>query len=103
MNAARLHSYDDDRLQIDDVPEPKIGGPQDVIVKIGGAGLCRTDLHIIEGILSETFPDVQLPYTLRPEHAGLVEEVGSNVPTVRPGEAGIVQPRVGCGVCLGSR
>ena len=103
MNAARLHSYDDDRLQIDDVPEPKIGGPQDVIVKIGGAGLCRTDLHIIEGILRETFPDLELPYTLGHENAGWVEEVGSNVTTVRPGDAVIVHPLVSCGVCLGCR
>ena len=58
MKAARLHSYDDDRLQIDDVPEPTISGPHDVIVRVGGAGLCRTDLHIIEGILAETFPEL---------------------------------------------
>ncbi|MGW7601214.1 hypothetical protein [Streptomyces antimycoticus] len=32
-----------------DVPEPEVTGPYDVIVKIGGAGVCRTDLHILEG------------------------------------------------------
>ena len=103
MNAARLHSYDDDRLRIDDVPEPKISGPNDVIVKIGGAGLCRTDLHIIEGILAETFPDLVLPYTLGHENAGWVEEVGSAVTSVRVGDAVIVHPLVSCGVCHGCR
>jgi NAD+-dependent secondary alcohol dehydrogenase Adh1 len=103
MKAARLHSYDDDRLQIDDVPEPKISSPHDVIVRVGGAGLCRTDLHIIEGILSETFPDLELPYTLGHENAGWVEEVGSSVTSVSVGDAVIVHPLVSCGVCLGCR
>jgi NAD+-dependent secondary alcohol dehydrogenase Adh1 len=103
VKAARLHSYDDDRLQIDDVPDPQISGPHDVIVRIGGAGLCRTDLHIIEGILQSTFPDLELPYTLGHENAGWVEAVGSSVTTVSPGDAVIVHPLVSCGVCLGCR
>jgi NAD+-dependent secondary alcohol dehydrogenase Adh1 len=103
VKAARLHSYDDDKLRIDDVPEPKITAPDEVIVRIGGAGLCRTDLHIIEGILRETFPDLQLPYTLGHENAGWVEEVGSSVKTVQVGDAVIVHPHKTCGVCLGCR
>ena len=103
MKAARLHSYDDDRLQIDDVPEPTIQSPHDVIVRIGGAGLCRTDLHIIEGILAETFPDLELPYTLGHENAGWVEEVGSSVTAASVGDAVIVHPLVSCGVCHGCR
>lgn len=103
MKAARLHSYDDDHLQIDDIPEPKIEDPHDVIVRIGGAGLCRTDLHIIEGILRATFPDLQLPYTLGHENAGWVQEVGPSVRTVQPGDPVIVHPLVSCGVCPGCR
>ena len=49
MKAARLHGYEQ-QLQLDDVPEPELQGHHDVIVRIGGAGLCRTDLHVIEGI-----------------------------------------------------
>ena len=33
---------------LDDVPEPGVREPLDVIVEVGGAGLCRTDLHILE-------------------------------------------------------
>ena len=47
MKAVRVHEYKKDP-SIDDIPEPKLQGPLDVIVKIGGAGVCRTDLHIIE-------------------------------------------------------
>jgi len=103
MRAARLHSYADDHLQIDDIPEPQISGSYDVIVRIGGAGLCRTDLHIIEGILKETFPDLQLPYTLGHENSGWVEEAGSAVSSLQPGDPVIVHPKRSCGVCLPCR
>src|SRR6185437_14270982 len=43
MKAVRLHEFHTQPV-IDDVPDPKISGPLDVIVKIGGAGVCRTDL-----------------------------------------------------------
>ena len=48
MKAVRLHAFHAQPV-IDEVPEPVIASPLDVIVKIGGAGVCRTDLHIIEG------------------------------------------------------
>lgn len=48
MKAARVVEYHKD-LQFQDVPEPKIESSLDVIVKIGAAGVCRTDLHILEG------------------------------------------------------
>ena len=37
------------KLELTDVPEPTVTGPHDVVVRIGGAGVCRTDLHILEG------------------------------------------------------
>ena len=52
MNAARLHAYHE-ALKLEEVDEPKINGPFDVIVRIGAAGLCRTDLHIQEGQWAE--------------------------------------------------
>ena len=48
VKAVRVHAYHEDP-KIDDIPEPKLQGPLDVIVKIGGAGVCRTDLHILDG------------------------------------------------------
>ena len=59
MKAARLHEYREhvgpESLKIEEVEEPKITGPSDVIVRVGGAGLCRTDLHIVEGQLKDLF------------------------------------------------
>jgi D-arabinose 1-dehydrogenase-like Zn-dependent alcohol dehydrogenase len=70
MKAVRLHRYDE-RPVVDEVPEPTITGPHDLIVRMGGAGLCRTDLHIIEGQWQEK-TGVTLPYILGHENAGWV-------------------------------
>jgi NAD+-dependent secondary alcohol dehydrogenase Adh1 len=87
---------------IEEVPEPEISGPLDVIVKIGGAGLCRTDLHIIEGQWASR-SGVGLPYTLGHENAGWVQEVGSGVTSVTPGDTVILHPSPTCGLCRACR
>ena len=102
MKAARLHSFDEDHLHIDEIDEPTITGPHDVIVRVGAAGLCRTDLHIIEGIWRETV-EPELPYTLGHENAGWVEEIGDAVTSVAVGDTVICHPVRTCGVCLGCR
>jgi NAD+-dependent secondary alcohol dehydrogenase Adh1 len=84
------------------VQEPKITGPLDVIVRIGGAGLCRTDLHIIEGQMAE-LSGVSLPYTIGHENAGWVQEVGSAVSNVAVGDTVIVHPLITCGFCRACR
>ncbi len=102
MKAARLHGYGDERLHLDEVADPQLEGPHDVIIRIGGAGVCRTDLHVMEGIW-RGIQDPRLPYTLGHENAGWVEEVGSSVTTLRPGDAVIVHPLKTCGVCPACR
>ncbi|MGH2968389.1 MAG: alcohol dehydrogenase catalytic domain-containing protein, partial [Solirubrobacteraceae bacterium] len=61
MIAARLHEYHQS-LKVEEVDEPEAPEPFDVVVRIGAAGLCRTDLHIQEGQWAEK-SQVQLPYT----------------------------------------
>jgi NAD+-dependent secondary alcohol dehydrogenase Adh1 len=101
MRAARLHEYGK-RPEIEEVAEPQITGPLDVIVRIGGAGLCRTDLHIVEGQWREK-SGVALPYTLGHENAGWVHEVGAAVGNVAPGDAVVVHPLITCGLCRACR
>jgi NAD+-dependent secondary alcohol dehydrogenase Adh1 len=101
MKAVRLHRYHE-RPVVDEVPEPAITGPHDVIVRMGGAGLCRTDLHIIEGQWQEK-TGITLPYTLGHENAGWVHAVGSAVDHLAVGEAVIVHPLITCGVCRACR
>ncbi|MGP8001555.1 MAG: NAD(P)-dependent alcohol dehydrogenase [Streptosporangiaceae bacterium] len=101
MKAVRLHDFHA-QPQIDDVPEPVISGPLDVIVKIGGAGVCRTDLHIIEGQWDERM-HTPLPYILGHENAGWVHEVGSAVTNVAVGDTVILHPTPTCGLCRACR
>jgi NAD+-dependent secondary alcohol dehydrogenase Adh1 len=101
MKAARLHAYHE-ALKLEDVEEPKVVGPLDVIVRIGAAGLCRTDLHIQEGQWAEK-SQVVLPYTPGHENAGWVHEVGSAVTNVQVGDTVIVHPFITCGLCSACR
>jgi NAD+-dependent secondary alcohol dehydrogenase Adh1 len=97
MKAARLHAYHE-ALELDSVGEPEVRSPFDVVVKIGAAGLCRTDLHIQEGQWAEK-SEVVLPYTPGHENAGWVHEVGSGVTNVEVGDTVIVHPFISCGLC----
>lgn len=101
MKAVRLAKYDT-TPELVDVPEPALETPLDVIVRIGGAGVCRTDLHIIEGQWEEK-SGVELPYTLGHENAGWVEAVGSAVSNVAVGDPVILHPLATCGLCRACR
>jgi NAD+-dependent secondary alcohol dehydrogenase Adh1 len=107
MKAAVMHHYDEklenpEWVVYQDVPDPKILKPNDVIVRIGGAGVCRTDLHVIEGIWRK-HADTTLPHILGHENAGWVEEIGQGVESVKVGDKVIVHPLVTKGYCLACR
>jgi len=97
MKAIRVHAYGQPPRH-DDVPEPRATGPDDVIVRIGGAGLCRTDLHIIDGWLADLIP-AELPLVLGHENAGWIHAVGPAVEHVAVGDPVICHPNLTCGVC----
>jgi len=101
MKAVRLHGYHQQPV-VEDVPEPVVKGPLDVIVKIGGAGVCRTDLHIIEGQWDAAMHPT-LPYTIGHENAGWVHEIGSAVTNVQVGDTVILHPTPTCGLCQACR
>jgi len=72
-------------------------GPGEVLIKIAGAGLCHSDLHVMDfpaGALS-----YELPFTLGHENSGWVEAVGAGVCGVSLGEAVLVYSVWGCGRC----
>ena len=107
MKAAVLHAFDEkltaeEFVKYEEVPDPKITRPTDVVVRIGGAGVCRTDLHIIEGIWRSKV-DVKLPYIMGHENAGWVEAVGPGVEAVKIGDSVICHPLVTSGHCLACR
>jgi NAD+-dependent secondary alcohol dehydrogenase Adh1 len=101
MKAVRLHAYGQVPV-VESVPEPQLRHPLDVLIRVGAAGLCRTDLHIVEGQWKEK-SQVKLPYILGHENAGTVEAVGSAVENVSVGDTVIVHPLVTCGACRACR
>ena len=94
-------SIPQDSLKVEEIDEPKIEGPLDVIVRIGAAGLCRTDIHVRSRASgSHTGADnTLLPYVLGHENSGWVEEVGSAVTNVEVGDTVICHPLMTCGLC----
>ncbi|WP_431918837.1 NAD(P)-dependent alcohol dehydrogenase [Amycolatopsis tucumanensis] len=101
MKAVQVVGYHEN-LRMTEVPEPEVTGPWDVVVKIGGAGVCRTDIHILEGQWAEK-SGVTLPYTIGHENAGWVHAVGSAVTNVAEGDKVIVHPLITCGLCAACR
>jgi alcohol dehydrogenase, propanol-preferring len=91
MRAARIH--EDLTLRLDDVdtPEP---GPGEVLVKVHAAGVCGTDLHILDGMIKPT----TYPMTLGHEAAGVIERVGDGV-GMRPGARVAIYNKIFCGRC----
>lgn len=102
MKVVRVVGYNQP-LQLDESPEPQITGPLDVIVKIGAAGVCRTDIHILEGQWAEK-SGVKLPYTIGHENAGWVHALGDGVTGgLEVGDKVILHPLVTCGLCRACR
>jgi D-arabinose 1-dehydrogenase-like Zn-dependent alcohol dehydrogenase len=101
MRAVQVSRYGEPAV-VASVPEPRVSDPFDVLVRVAGAGVCRTDVHILSGSLQDAFRPA-LPFTLGHENAGWVEAVGSGVSHVATGDAVIVHPASTCGFCSGCR
>ncbi|MDX2357831.1 NAD(P)-dependent alcohol dehydrogenase [Dietzia sp. PP-33] len=101
MRAVRVVEYHRD-MEMHDIPEPEITGPHDVIVRIGAAGVCRTDLHVLEEQWREK-SGVTLPYTIGHENAGWVHAIGDAVTNVAVGDKVICHPLITCGLCRACR
>ena len=72
-----------------------------MLVRVGGAGVCATDLHAIEGLMEPA--GLVPPVVLGHENAGWVEAVGDLVQTVSPGDAVILFAPYSCGLCVPCR
>ena len=100
MKAALMREYHQP-LEFVERPVPEPSRPTDVLIRIGGAGVCATDLHAMEGLMEPA--GVTLPRVLGHENAGWVEEVGDGVTTVAAGDAVLVFPPHSCGLCVPCR
>jgi threonine dehydrogenase-like Zn-dependent dehydrogenase len=84
MKALVWHGKRD--VQVDNVPDPKIEFPTDAIVRITTTAICGSDLHLYE-VLSPFLDEGDI---LGHEPMGVVEEVGSQVPNLKPGDRVVI-------------
>ena len=84
MRAARMHGYKEP-LRLEEIAVPDFG-PDEVLVKVAAAGMCRSDFQLVDGYFHEGLP-VAFPITPGHEVAGRVEAVGAEVPR----EAGLAE------------
>ena len=85
-------------LVVKDFPEPEFG-PKDAIVKVEACGVCRSDWHLWQGDLSWVGFQLPLPTVLGHEYAGVVQQVGSEVQNIKPGQRVLTPFHNGCGTC----
>jgi propanol-preferring alcohol dehydrogenase len=99
MRAARMYDYREP-LRLEEIPIPDFG-PEEVLVKVGGAGMCRTDFQLMDGYFAASLP-ADFPITPGHEIAGWVAGVGSGVPGsagLREGDQIVVESSWGEGSC----
>lgn len=96
MRALQLRKFQSD-AELVEVPEPE-AGPGQVVVKIGGAGACHSDLHVMH-----EFPEGAAPwgppFVIGHENAGWVHALGAGVHGLEPGQPVVVYGLLGCGRC----
>lgn len=82
-------------MRVDDVPDPRIEHPRDVVVRITSTAICGSDLHLYDGYVPLMKPGDVLGH----EPMGIVEEVGDLVRNLRPGDRVVIPFTVSCGEC----
>ena len=96
MRAALL--VEPGRIVVDDVPQPE-PGPDDVLIAVGGVGLCGSDLSLFRG----AWTPPSYPWIQGHEGFGTIEAVGGRVSTSRVGETVVLEPNIVCGTCTQCR
>ena len=94
MKALAYHGRRD--VRIDTVPDPRIEEPTDAIVRMTTTAICGSDLHLYE-VLG---PFIEEGSILGHEPMGVVEEVGSEVSELSPGDRVVIPFQISCGSCF---
>lgn len=104
MRAAMLVDYHQP-FALREVADPEITSPDEVIVQVGAAGFCRTDIHLWLGQFAEVHQraGLGLPFLCGHENAGWVVAVGAGVEHVSVGDAVLLHPQGTCGYCHACR
>ena len=82
------------RVEVAEVPEPRIEDPADALVRVSVSAICGSDLHFFHGKAP-----LEPGETIGHEAVGVVEAVGPEVTTFRPGQRVVVAFDIACGAC----
>lgn len=93
MKALVWHGTED--VRVDNVPDPVIQDPRDIIIRVTATAICGSDLHLYGGMM----PTMEKGDVLGHEPMGVVAEVGSAVENLRPGDRVVVPFTLSCGEC----
>jgi threonine dehydrogenase-like Zn-dependent dehydrogenase len=93
MRAVTWHGKRD--VRVDDVPDPKIEAPTDAIIRVTTTNICGSDLHLYETL----GPFMNSGDVIGHEPMGVVEEVGSEVTAIKPGDRVVIPFQISCGSC----
>ena len=86
------------KMEMKNIPAPEIKNPNDVLIRMKIVGVCGSDVHYYtQGKIGSQV--VEYPFTVGHEGAGIVEEVGSAVTKVKPGDRIAVEPAMSCWEC----
>ena len=99
MTVIKMKAYtyiEKGRFELLDKPKPQLQDPKDAIVRVTLSSICSSDLHIKHGSVPRAVPGV----TVGHEMVGVVEQVGSDVKTVSPGDRVTVNVETFCGECF---
>lgn len=83
------------QVAVEDVADPRIEQPTDVLVRITSAGICGSDLHMYEG-RTQSGGGMRFGH----ENMGVIEEVGSAVTSLREGDRVVMPFNIACGTCF---
>ena len=87
-----------EKLLLKRIPVP-MPGPDQLLIKVHACGVCRTDLHILDGELA----DPKLPLIPGHEIAGVIDQVGPGVSDLSEGQLVALDPVIACGQCWACR
>ncbi|MBO9657773.1 MAG: glutathione-dependent formaldehyde dehydrogenase [Chitinophagaceae bacterium] len=93
MRAAVFHKVGD--ISVDNVDDPRIEHPEDIILRVTSTAICGSDLHIYDGFVPQLRDEV-----LGHEFMGIVEETGPAVTRVKKGDRVVVPFTIACGSCF---
>ena len=94
MKALCWHGHGD--VRVDTVPDPELKSPGDVIIKVTAAGICGSDLHLLDGYM----PTMESGDILGHETMGIVVDTGTEVKKVKKGDRVVIPFTIACGNCF---